>query len=188
MICVPWCAQLIEDKSQEMTNLIRIVFYLLMLFFAFDVLFIFHTKIQEIKSALYFGALLLPIPILIMELILSKNWNFNSSKKVFPLISIFWIIYINPFWVYHSTKVWETVEVQLIDEDKPNHKVEFQERNSPEYFYSNRRTEVYYLSENFYLIFSENFDENNIVRNRYNWKKVGSFFDEKFLNDYRPKK
>jgi len=153
-----------------MLKIIRISFYIVLTIFLLDIFDLFQTKIGFLKAIIYYGILILPIPLLIMEFKANRNLSEPILRKVIPILTIIGLIYLNPIKLILNTQTWKTQTVELINENSRNHKVEFQMKDIGALGYTKRNSEVYYLTKYFYLVLSENYDERNFIGT--DWKRI----------------
>jgi hypothetical protein len=162
-----------------MLKLTRITFYIILLLFLLDVFDLFQTKIGVVKAIIYFAAVILPIPLLIMEF--KSNWVLSEPilRKGIPILTIIGLIYLNPLKLIFHTQTWKTQTVDLINKKNGNHKVEFQMKDIGALGYAKRIAEVYYLSNYFYVVLSENYDNRNFTGT--DWKRIDKNSNESVL-------
>ena len=159
-----------------MLKIIRITFYIVLFLFLLDIFDLFQTKIGFLKAVIYYGILISPIPLLIMEFKANRNLSETILRKAIPILTIIGIIYLNPLKILFNSATWKTQTVELINENKGNHKVEFQMKDIGALGYAKRKAEVYYLSTYFYLVLSENYDERNFIGT--DWKRIDENINE----------
>ena len=159
-----------------MLKIIRITFYLVLFLFLLDILDLFQTKIGFLKATIYYGILILPIPLLIMEFKANRNLFEPIVKKAIPILTIIGLTYLNPLKIIFNISTWKTQTVEMINENRGNHKVEFQMKDIGALGYAKRNAEVYYLTKYFYLVLSENYDERNFIGA--DWKRIDENINE----------
>jgi hypothetical protein len=159
-----------------MLKIIRITFYIILLLFLLDRFDIFQTKIELLKTLLYFGVLFLPIPLIIMEFKVNRDLAEPILRKGIPILTIIWLIYLNPLKVLFHISTWKTQTIELVDQKRVNHKVEFQMKSLGGLGYAKRNAEVYYLTDYFYIIFEEEYDDRNFLG--YSWKRIDKDINE----------
>ncbi|MDB2463169.1 hypothetical protein N9W61_03615 [Algibacter sp.] len=120
--------------------------------------------------------LILPIPLLIMEL--KKNQSLRASifRKAIPVLVIIGLLFINPLALIFNTPTWKTQTVVLVNENMSNHKVEFQIKNTGARGYAKRKAEVVYLSNYFYVVLAKKYDDSNFSNHQ--WKRVNQDINE----------
>lgn len=79
-----------------MLKIIRITFYIIMLLFLLDIFELFQSKLRFLKTLIYYGILILPIPLLIMEFKVDRNLTESILRKEIPILLITGLIYLNP--------------------------------------------------------------------------------------------
>ena len=141
-----------------------------------DIFDLFQTKIDFFKAIIYYGILILPIPLLIMEFKANRNLSEPMLRKAVPILTVIGLIYLNPLKTLINITTWKTQTVELINENKSNHKVEFQMKDIGVLGYAKRNAEVYYLTKYFYLVLSENYDERNFIGTE--WKRIDENINE----------
>jgi len=144
--------------------------------FLLDIFDLFQTKIGFLKEIIYYGILILPIPLLIMEFKANRKLSEPILRKSIPILTIIGLIYLNPLKILFNIATWKTQTVELINENKGNHKVEFQMKDIGALGYAKRNAEVYYLTKYFYLVLSENYDERNFIGT--DWKRIDKNINE----------
>lgn len=149
-------------------KIIRILFYLMLLLFLLDSFDLFQTKIGLLKMIIYYGILLMPIPILLIDFQFNRNITKRIVHKVIPILTIIWLVYLKPTKILFHSQPWKTQIVKCIDKKSKNHKMEFQTKDIGALGYAKRNVEVYYFSKYFYIILSKNQDDQNC--NESNWK------------------
>lgn len=159
-----------------MLKIIRIIFYIVLSFFLLDIFDLFQTKIGFLKAIIYYGILILPIPLLIMEFKANQNLSEPILRKSIPILTIIGLIYLNPLKILFNVATWKTQTIELINENKENHKVEFQMKDIGALGYAKRNAEVYYLTEYFYFVLSENYDERNFIGT--DWNRIDENINE----------
>lgn len=135
-------------------KIIRLTFYALLILFILDIFDLFQTKISVLKTLIYYGVMLLPIPILIIEFIIQKSLKKAVFRKLIPMSIIFGIIYLNPIKILFHKQPWKTQTIEHVL--NKNHKIEQQIKDIGALGYAKRRVEVYELSPYFYLILNKN--------------------------------
>ena len=153
-----------------MLKIIRITFYIVLSLFLLDIFDLFQTKIGFLKATIYYGVLILPIPLLIMEFKSNRNLKEPILRKGIPILAIIEILYLNPMKILFNTATWKTQTVELINENYNSHKVEFQIKDVGALGYAKRNAEVYYLTDYFYVVLAEKWDERNFLGIK--WKLV----------------
>lgn len=153
-----------------MLKIIRVFFYIILLFFIGDVFDLFQSKISSFKSFIYFSVLLLPIPLLIMEL--RAKCSEPVLRNTIPILTIIGLLYVNPLKILFHSQPWETQKVILVNENYDNHKVEMQSKDIGALGYVKRNSEVYYITQYFYIVLSEDYDDRNFIGT--NWKRIDS--------------
>ncbi|MCB4800299.1 hypothetical protein LG649_15715 [Tamlana sp. PT2-4] len=136
----------------------------------------FQTKIGFLKAVIYYGILILPIPLLIMEFKANRNLSEPILRKLIPILTIIGLIYLNPLNILFNVATWKTKTIELINENKRSHKVEFQMKDIGALGYAKRKAEVYYLTKYFYVVLSENYDDRNFIGT--DWKRVNQNLNE----------
>lgn len=159
-----------------MLKLIRITFYSILFLFLLDIFELFQTKIGFLKIVMYYGVLLLPIPLLMLELKANRNLTRSILRKGIPILTITGLLYLNPLRIILNAATWKTQTIRLIDENRTGHKVEFQMKDLGALGYSKRTCEVQYFSKYFYLIIARQFDDKNISGHK--WKKENQEINE----------
>jgi len=159
-----------------MFKIIRITFYIVLSLFLLDIFDLFQTKIGFLKAVIYYGVLILPIPLLIMEFKANRNLSEPILRKLIPILTIIGLVYLNPLKILFNVTTWKTQTVELINGNKGSHKVEFQMRDIGALGYAKRNAEVYYLTKYFYLVLSENYDDRNFIGT--DWKRVNQNINE----------
>ncbi|MDY2588512.1 hypothetical protein SNF14_14305 [Winogradskyella aquimaris] len=159
-----------------MLKIIRITFYIVLSLFLLDIFDLFQTKIGFLKSIIYYGILILPIPLLIMEFKANRNLSEPILRKGIPILTIIGLIYLNPLKILFLTQTWKTQTVELINENSGNHKVELQMKDIGALGYAKRNAEVYYLTKYFYFVLSENYDDRNFIGT--DWKRIDENINE----------
>ncbi|NRD18585.1 hypothetical protein HNV08_00885 [Winogradskyella eckloniae] len=153
-----------------MIKLVRVFFYLIVVLFIGDVTDLFQTKLSIFKSFIYYSILLLPIPLLIMEL--KAHCSEPILRKAIPILTIVGLVYLNPLKLFFNIQPWQTQQVILINENYENHKVELQSKDVGALGYAKRKAEVFYLSSYFYIVLSKSYDDRNFMG--INWKRIDS--------------
>ncbi|WP_299098210.1 hypothetical protein [uncultured Winogradskyella sp.] len=153
-----------------MLKITRVIFYVILFFFIGDVFDLFQSKLIFFKSFIYYSILLLPIPMLIMEL--KANCSEPILRNAIPTITLVGLLYLNPLKILCHSEPWKTKQVILINENYENHKVEIQSKDNGDLKKTKRNTEVYYLSQYFYVVLSEDYDDRNFIGT--NWKGIDS--------------
>lgn len=125
---------------------------------------------------MYFGVLILPIPLLIMEFNANRSLTKPMLRKGIPILTIIGLLYLNPLKLIFNTATWKTQTVELINEKMTNHKVEFQMKDLGAFGYAKRTSEVVYLSSYFYFVWAEKYDNRNFSENK--WKRVNQDINE----------
>ena len=159
-----------------MLKIIRITFYLILFLFLLDIFNLFQTKIGFLKSLVYYGVLILPIPMLILQFKANRNLSKPILTKVITILTIIGLIYLNPLKIIFNTATWKTQTVILMNENRPNYKVEFQMKDLGALGYAKRTCKVLYLSSYFYVVFTKKYDERNF--SEHSWKKVNQHINE----------
>lgn len=154
-----------------MSKIIRIIYYVILLLFLLDIFDRFQTKLSFFKSFIYYGVLLLSVPVLILEFKV-KNKSEPILRKAIPILTIIGILYLNPLNILFHTQPWITQQVELINKKHENHKVEFQKKDMGALGYAKRNAEVYYFTKYFYFVLSQEYDDRNFIG--INWKTVDS--------------
>jgi len=67
-----------------------------MLLFLLDIFELFQSKLRFLKTLIYYGILILPIPLLIMEFKVDRNLTESILRKEIPILLITGLIYLNP--------------------------------------------------------------------------------------------
>jgi hypothetical protein len=128
-----------------------------------DIFDLFQTKIEILKTFIYFTFLILPVPLLILEVKANRNLTENVLRKGIPILAILGMLYLNPLKILFHINTWKTQTIELINENIDNHKVEYQMKDIGALGYAKRNAEVYYLTKYFYFVLSENYDERNFI-------------------------
>ncbi|MUU79895.1 hypothetical protein [Winogradskyella endarachnes] len=136
----------------------------------------FQTKIGFLKAVIYYGILILPIPLLIMEFKANRNLPEPILRKLISILTIIGLVYLNPLKILFNVTTWKTQTVEQINENKGSHKVELQMRDIGALGYTKRNAEVYYLTKHFYVVLSENYDDRNFIGT--DWKRVNQNINE----------
>ena len=153
-----------------MLRITRIIFYIILVLFILDINEFFQTKMEWFKSLIYYEILILPIPVLIMELKANKNISDPILRKAIPILTIIGLLYLNPLNILFFSETWKTQTVELINENNANHKVELQMKDRGALGYAKRNVEVYYLTDYFYIKLSEPYDKRNFLGHK--WKRI----------------
>ncbi|WP_209309730.1 hypothetical protein [Tamlana crocina] len=111
-----------------------------------------------------------------MEFKANRNLSEPILRKSIPILTIIGLIYLNPLKTLFNVATWKTQTVELINENKGNHKVEFKMKDIGALGYAKRNAEVYYLTEYFYFVLSENYDERNFIG--IDWKRIDENINE----------
>lgn len=159
-----------------MLKIIRIIFYSILILFLLDICDVFQTKIGFLKTLIYCGVLILPIPLLIMEFKTNRSLNESIVRKGLPMLTIIGLLYLNPLKVILNTTTWKTQTVELVNEKMTNHKVEFQMKDLGALGYAKRTAEVVYLSKYFYFVCAKKYDDRNFLGHQ--WKRVNQDVNE----------
>lgn len=159
-----------------MLKMIRITFYTILLLFILDIFDFFQTKIEFLKSLVYFGVIIIPIPLLIMEFKPNRNLIKSILIKVIPILTIFGLLCLNPFKIIFNKATWKTQTVKLINEKMTNHKVEFQMKDLGALGYAKRTSEVFYISKYFYFVWTDKYENRNFLGHK--WKRVDQDLNE----------
>lgn len=162
--------------KETMLKIIRITFYLLLFLFLLDIFNVFQTKIDFFKGLIYYGVFILPIPILILEFKINASFVESFLSKGIPIVTIIGLIYLNPLIIIFNTAVWKTQTVILVNENRTNHKVEFQMKDLGALGYAKRTSEVLYFSKYFYSVLAKKYDDRNFSSHQ--WKKVNQHINE----------
>ncbi len=159
-----------------MLNIFRITFYLILILFFADIFDVFQTKIEFLKVLIYYGVLLMPIPLLIMEF--KKNQSRTELKigKAIPILAIAILVYLNPLKIMFHIQTWKTQTVLLINEKMINHKVEYQMKDIGALGYAKRTAELVYFSQYFYMVYAKNYEVKNSLGVQ--WLKVNQVVNE----------
>ena len=141
-----------------------------MFLFLSDIYNFVQTKISFLKTFIYLGILILPIPLLILEFRTKQNSFKQILRKIIPFATIIGLILLNPMKILFNTQTWKTQKIELINENMINHKVEYQMKDIGSLGYAKRTTEVIYLTKYFYFVWAEKYDERNFLGHK--WKSV----------------
>jgi hypothetical protein len=163
------------------TRTFRILFYIIASLFFLDVFELFQTKIGIVKSILYYGVLILPVPLLLLEFKVNPKMSESKLKKTIPVLIIIVLIYLNPVKIIFHTGTWKTQVVEQISRDNSNHRVELQMKDMGALGYSKRKAEVIYLTDFFYFVASENYDFRNFLGT--DWNQVDQNVNEMGLKE-----
>lgn len=126
-----------------------------------DIFDVFQTKIRFIKALTYYGVLILPIPVLLIEFKTNLNFSKSILRKGILMLTIIGLLFLNPRRIIFNTSTWKTQTVALVNEKMTNHKVEFQMKDIGAFGYAKRTAEVIYFSKHFYIVWAEKYDERN---------------------------
>lgn len=168
---MPWAF----DKP-NILKIIRVTFYSMLVLFLFDICDVFQTKIEFFKALTYYGVLILPIPLLIMEFKTNRSLSKPILRKGIPMLTIIALLYINPIRIIFNTATWKTQTVVLISEKMTDHKVEFQMKDVGALGYAKRTAEVIYFSKYFYIVWEKKYDTRNFIAHQ--WKRVNENVNE----------
>ena len=138
--------------------------------FLLDIFELFQTKIGFLKALIYYGILILPIPLLIIEFKANRNLTKPILRKGIPILTFIGLIYLSPLKILFNVATWKTQTVKLINESNRNHKIEFQMKDVGALGYEKRNAEVYYLTDFFYVVLTEKYEERNLLRTK--WKRI----------------
>jgi hypothetical protein len=105
-----------------------------------------------------------------MEFKANRNLSEPILRKAIPILTIVGLIYLNPLKVMFNNQTWKTQTVSLVDESNENHKVEYQMMDLGALGYSKRNAEVYYVTDYFYWVWAEDYDERNFLG--HDWKRI----------------
>lgn len=168
-------------KSHVIVRILRILFYVVASFFFLDTKELFQTKIGIFKEFIYYGVLVLPVPLLILEFKVNPKLSESILKKVIPTLVIIGLIYLNPYKILFNTGTWKTQVVAQISRDNANHRVELQMKDIGALGYAERKVEVIYFTDFFYFVASENYDFRNFLGT--NWNQVDQNVNEMGLKE-----
>ena len=155
-----------------MLKIIRIVFYLVLFFFILDIFNLFQTKLSIFKTLIYYSVFLFSIPLLVMEFKAKQGIAEPILRKAIPVVTIIGLVYLNPLKILFHTQSWKTQEVNLINKNNKNHKVEIQSKDLGALGYSKRNAETYYITDYFFFVLSEEYDDRNFIGT--DWKRIDS--------------
>lgn len=141
-----------------------------------DIFDVFQTKIGFIKAFTYYGVLILPIPLLLMEFKTNRSLSEPILRKGILMLTIIGLLFLNPLKIIFNTSTWKTQTVALVNEKMTNHKVEFQMKDLGAFGYAKRTAEVIYFSEHFYIVWAEKYDDRNFSGHK--WKRVNEAINE----------
>lgn len=159
-----------------MLKRVRLLFYSILFLFLLDLFDVFQTKISFLKSLVYYGVLIVPILLLILEFKAMHRRRESFLRKAIPIVTVAGLLFLNPLKILANTATWKTQTIILIHENRPNHKVEFQMKDIGAFGYRKRTCEVLYFSKYFYLVWAKNYDDSNF--NGQQWKKVNRTVNE----------
>lgn len=153
-----------------MLKITRILFYCILVLFLLDIYDIIQTKIDFFKVIIYYGILILPISLLVIEIYLNRSFRKHIIIKTILICTIIGLLYINPLNIIYNISTWKTQTVEYVDKNWMNHKVEIQMKDMGAFGYANRKVEIVYLSNYFYFICTKKFDDHNFTK--YKWKML----------------
>jgi hypothetical protein len=139
-------------------NIVKIIqgtFYIVLFLFLLDIFNLFQTKIRVLKALLYFGVMLLPIVVLILEFKANRSLTKGFFRKITPLFVIIGILFLNPIRLLFHMQPWKTQTVKQIINNNRNHKIESQLKDIGALGYAKRTVEVYDITPYFYVILSK---------------------------------
>lgn len=150
------------------------IFFLTLLLFILDVLFVMEIKSQSLKSFIYFGIMIFSPLILIWNLIFFSTVKRKLIGSIIPTISLVGLFLIGPLQIAFSSSAWKTQEIVYQNAHLSFKKVEFQMQDVGAFGYNERTIEVIYLTDIFMITSTVEKD----IDKKGEWVKVNKEINE----------